>query len=150
MINIDIFTEIKLTENEKKIFRKKENKLIAENVVCSIVLLAIAALFVYYSWRCNGTLSMVAYAGCLLIFIIVVILLKQIKGFHTDINTVKGVRTVITEKREGNAFFAVAKIGDDTFVQAECARKQYDKIIVNKTKGLFYLVNNEKIALLIA
>ena len=154
---------IQLTEYEKHEINKYKVKNILKNSILMLLMILFVILLIYhlvFSIEQIQT-AIILFLFCILFIYVAYIFGKQmVIAIKFNINNVKGIRLVITEKtltqsnqctdgHNGDNIFVASKLNNDITIYANCSRKQYNKVIVNKTVGLFYSIDNENIRLIL-
>lgn len=149
-----MFRKTALSRDElNRIYKYRNNKIIQWVFLLAVVLLLLVIMISYLTKEFMNSLSIDIIWDILFVvlFIYIAILcmknIRKLRNIKIDSLSVR--RAVITEKqsvkskdlinRSRNRFVA-AKIDDNVTLYAMCSQKEYERTIVNKSIGLFLLL----------
>lgn len=153
--NIECMESIQLTEKEKKEVMKQKRKLLAGNILTvGIILLIMVFIICSAVFKYPSLPDRIKLAGFVLVFVLFEIKMMQdiSKIMEYSADRIRGVRCIVCEKKLAKSkdlinrsrnTFAAGKTKDGTMIYADCTIKQYEKIVVNETTGLFYVFEGD-------
>lgn len=153
--NIECMESIQLTEKEKKEVMKQKRKLLAGNILTAgIILLVIVFIICSAVFKYPSLPDRIKLAGFALIFVLFEIKIMQEinKIMEFSAGRIRGVRCIVCEKKSAKSkdlinrsrnTFTAGKTEDGTMIYADCTIKQYEKITINETTGLFYVFEGD-------